>query len=421
MLFVIALMMITVATMSRQGIGSLTQAKGEQISKQAFFAAEAGASDALRNLVEDPNYAGPLASVTMAGGAEYSATILNNITPGAGTQFAANGAEVPEGFAYILATGINGHTERRVGLLVYRGSSTAFGVANGVGGDVSMQGSKTVSGTIKANGDIHLQGSSTINPSSGSGRLLSSGDIQTQGSARMDESQDARARGGVSSTPAIRGNPTVVSSDSTESTLPFINDGRITNSLSGSEQGLVLPNPDRALLIPADIATNPAYVDHTGITSWSGPLDLNNQIHYFPDGIDFQGSTVITGPGTIIVDHGNSMHFQGSTTVEANLIALRDDASLNDGSPSITFQGSANVKGLVYAHQDIHFQGSSNIEGVIVAYKGNFSTQGSNQFNLNSDVMAGIPGFDPWASGFGGLGGIPAGSGPMSVALWERL
>ena len=423
-LLIIALMMVTVATMSRQGIGSLSQAKGDQLSKQAFFAAEAGASDALRHLVEDPTYASSSSNLSLPSGGEYSYTVLNNITPGAGTLTAANGALVPEGFAYILASGTVGYTERRVGILVSPGSSTAFGMAIGVGGGVTMQGSKRVSGSIKANGDIRLQGSTSITPSSGSGRLLSSADIRTQGSARVDDSQDVRARGSVSSTPGIRGALIVQSSDTTDSTLPFIADGRTTNALGAGERGLVLPNPDRTLLLPADLSTNPNYVDHSGVTSWSGPLNLNNQIHYFPDGISFSGSTTITGPGTIVVDNGNPMVFQGSTNVEANLIALSPTPAGSGDDPSIRFQGSSTVRGLIYAHEDIRVQGSFRLDGVVIAYRdgdGDLYTQGSTRIQLDSSVMAGIPGFGPWASGFGGLGGIPAGSGPVSVVSWERL
>ena len=71
-----------------------------------------------------------------------------------------------------------------MGVLVRAGSASSFAYAIGAGGAVEMQGSKDVTGSIKANGDISLSGSSTIIPINNSGRLLSSADIRTQGSAR---------------------------------------------------------------------------------------------------------------------------------------------------------------------------------------------------------------------------------------------
>jgi hypothetical protein len=422
-LLIVALLLITVSTVALQGIGSLRQAKGEQFSKQALFAAEAGACDALRRLVEDPTYSAPL-SVTMDLGAEYSFTILNNIAPGSGTQFATNGAEVPEGYAYILSTGSFASATRKTGLLVSPGSTSALGLAIGVGGNADMQGSKRVEGTIKASSDIKMQGSSRITPSQGSGRMLAGGNIDTQGSTTVDAAQDVRARGSINSQPGIRDALTIQSSDTTDSTLPFIADGRTTNALAPGEQGVVLPNPDRNVLLAPIISgvPDPNFVDHTAdVGSPPNNFDLGGKTHYYPNGVSFTG---VTGQGTIITDAGTPMAFQGSTTINGHLIALRTDPLSNTGTPSISFQGSTSITGLVYAHEDIDIQGSFTLNGVLIAYRnggGDLTTQGSTRINLDSSVFAGIPGFGSWASGFGGVGGAPVGSGPVSVVSWERM
>ena len=416
-LLVIALLMVIVSTVAVQGLGSLRQAKVEEHSKQALFAADAGAADAIRNLVEDPTYSGPLPTTTMTGGADYSAVVYNNFT-GTASLTASNNADVPPGTTYVLATGEFAGLTRRVGVLVRPGSDAAFGLAMGSGGEVRMGGGKTVRGSIKSNQDIRLQGSTNIIPISGSGRLLSSQDVRTQGSTRVDDAQDVRARGTVSSTPGIRGGLTIQSGDTTESTLPFIIDyTRTTNALLTGEQGLVLPNPDQTVLFAA-----PNVVIHS--TAPPLPLDLNNQIHVFSVNQDF-GSGDISGTGTIVVADGASLKFQGSQNLDANLIALRNPSQFpNGGNPSISFQGSTTVNGLIYAHEGIETQGSFTLKGAMVAFSdggAGIRTQGSTDITLDSSVFANVPGFESWSSGFGGVGGIPAGAGPLSVLVWEAF
>lgn len=423
-LLILALMIVIITTVVKQGFGTLHQAKAAQFSKQSLFAAEAGAADALRRLIEDPTWLGPLPNASLPSGGRYSAEITNNLT-GAGVVSASNGAVVPPGFAYILATGTrpDGSYPRRAGLLTSTGSTTALGFALGAGGDINLQGSKNVSGSLKASGDIRLQGSTRITPLNGAGRLLAGGSLTTQGSTRMDEAQDARARGAVSTTPAINGAYLVQGGDTSPSTLPFIADGRYTNALTGGEQGQVLPNPDPSALINDG---NPAFVRHDVTETTLSSLNLNGRIHYFPGGISFSGSNAVTGPGTIVAGEGNGITFQGSTgNLEANLIALRrPDQFPAAGTPSISFQGSTNITGLIYAHEDVTTQGSFTLNGVMIAYRpggGNIRTQGSTNITLDSSVFAGIPGFEPWANGFGGTGGITPGAGALTVFSWEKF
>jgi hypothetical protein len=413
-LLVITLMVVIVSVVVKQGLGSLHQAKLTTASKQGLFAAEAGAADAFRQLVEDPSWAGPLPETPMQGGALYWAEVTNNLT-GSGEQTASNGARVPPGFAYILASGRPSPQGvlRRVGVLVSPGSLSALSMVIGVGGQVDMQGGKDIGGSIKANGNISFQGSTNIAPVNGSGRVLGSANVSFQGSSDMDEAQDVRARGTVSASPSVGGAYLVQSNDVSDSSLPFINDYRTNNALLAGEQGQVLPNPDPALLLAGAVV----HTDPVGVS----PFDTGGMVHHFPNGLSFSGSSQITGGGTIVVTGGNAISFQGSTNVDANLIALRDLAQQpSGGNPTITFQGSATIEGFVYAHQGVHFQGSTDLDGLVVAYGGDLTSQGSTNIQLNSTVLADIPGFNAWASGFGGEGGIPAGSGPISVRSWER-
>ncbi|MGE0492265.1 MAG: hypothetical protein AB7S38_23840 [Vulcanimicrobiota bacterium] len=419
---VLTLLLIILSTVAYQGIGSLNVAKVSQATRQSLFAAEAGVSDGLRQLVEDPTLTGPLADGTLENGAVYTVEIFNNID-GTGPPVASNDAAVPAGFAYILATGSrsDGAFQRSAGALVHPSAAAAFGMAMGSGGDIRMQGSKTVKGTIKASGDLRVQGSTTIEPMNGNGRLLAGGELRSQGNTTLDSAQEARARAQVNASPAIRGAYLVQPNDTSPATLPFIADGRTTNVLNTGEQGLILPNPDQAALLDA---TNPDLVTWS-VTNFSGTLDLTDKIHYFPDGVSFSPTTNFVGSGTIVVGNGNAMEFQGSTTINANLIALRrPDQMPSGGNPSIRFQGSTTVNGLIYAHEDIQAQGSFTLNGVMIAYHdggAEIRTQGNSNITLDSGVLGGIPGFEPWANGFGSGGSVPAGATPMAIASWERF
>ena len=425
-LLVITLMIVVMSVVVRQSLGSLHQAKLAGFSKQSLFAAEAGAADAMRRLVEAPAWEGPIPSTTMESGSSYSALITNNFS-GPGEQTASNGAKVPQGMAYVLATGqqSSGGVKRRVGVLVSPSSVSSLGIAIGVGGMVDMGGSKRIFGSVKANGNIEFSGSTRIAPVGGSGRVLSSSDVDTGGSMSLDETQDVLARGEVRQSPPIRGAYLVTGGDGSASTDQFIADGRLDNSLLPGEKGQVLPNPDPAtLLAPATLVPYATVAPGPEIVNYD--LNLDGKVHYFPYGVTFTGSSNVTGPGTIVVGNGSTMEFSGSTRdLEANLIAL--DAAVPPSPPTgggtIRFQGNTSVRGLIYAHEDVIIQGNFDLEGMVIAYRdggGDLISQGSTKIRLDPSALADVPGFEAWASGFGGVGGL-GGTSSLSVRVWERF
>jgi hypothetical protein len=426
-LLVLTLLLVAVSAVAHKGLGTLQQAKLEEFRKQATFAAEAGVADAVEQLVDDPNLNGALPEVEMAVGAAYIPTIYNNFGTGGGTILAPNGAEIPEGYAYILSEGRLGTSKRRVGVLVTQGAASALGIGIGVGRNLTMGGSKRLTGSVKANGDINLSGSTRIQPEDGSGRLLSSSSISVGGSTRIDDTQDVLARSGVSG--RITGANSVDGGDSSPATEPFINDYRTANSLAPGEKGSVLPNPKPAALLASAVIHDADGDPTTAEGAFTSDIDLQGKVHYFPYGVDFSGSTTITGPGTIVTGGGNPINFQGSTRIaDVNLVAIRDAyngfPSTLSNNASITLGGSSRVTGLVYAHHGIDIQGSFRLQGIIISYdplSGDLNTQGSTRVTLDSTVLSGIPGFEPWANGFGGDGGLPVGSTSIGVASWERL
>lgn len=409
-LLVLTLLIVVLTTVAFRGVGNLSATKVTRISKQSLMAAEAGASEAMRALVEDSALDGPQSPGQLPDGARYRATIFNNF--GGGVVTATNGVSVPDGTAYILAVGTdtNGGYERTVGVLVGGSTATGAGYAMGAGGDIELSGRKNISGTIRASNDIRVNGRMDITPLNGNGRLLAGNQLDAGGNTNMDSAQDARARGSISGN--IRGAMVVQPNDTTPDTQPFINDGRTNNTLGPSETGrLILPNPDQAVLLAPT-----TFVDHTGVTSLTSTnFNLNNQIHYFPDGIDFTRVT-FTGQGTIVTGNGNQLTMrQARGVVQANLIALRrPDQFPNSGNPRVEVRNSE-VEGLVYAHEDVESHGST-LRGVVIAYNDRIRLSGNSTVELNSGAFSGIPGFEPWAGVVGG-GGAPTSLGILS---WQR-
>ncbi len=411
-LLVLTLLIVILTTVALRGVGNLSATKVTRLSKQSLMAAEAGASEAIRALVEDSALNGAQPSGQLPDGARYQATIVNKFC--GGVLNASNGASVPDGTAYILARGTDsaGNYERTVGVLVGGSTVSGSGFALGAGGDIDLGGRKNISGTIRASNNISVNGRMDITPIGGNGRLLAGNQLDAGGNTNMDSAQDARARGSISGN--INGALMVQPNDTTPDTMPFINDGRTNNILTAAETGrVILPNPDQTVLLdPA----NPNYVEYPGVTTWSGSFNLNNQIHYFPDGIDFTAVS-FNGQGTIVTGNGNPLSVvRAGGVVQANLIALRrPDQFPSSGSPSINVRNSE-VEGLVYAHEDISVHGST-IRGVTIAYNDSIRLQGNNTVELNSGVLSGIPGFEPWA-GVGASGG--GGAGAIGILSWQR-
>lgn len=422
-LLVMTLLLVAVSAVAHQGLGTLQQAKIEEFRRQAVYAAEAGVADTIEQMVNDASLNGALPEVEMDVGAKYQVTIYSNFA-GGGTQYAPNGAEIRDGYAYIYSVGTVGTITRRVGVLVTAGSASALGIAIGVGGNVNMGGGKRITGTVKASGDIDFGGSTRIEPLDGSGRVLASGSIKP-GPLRVDDTQDVLARNGISG--SVSGGNEVNGNDSSPATEPFINDGRFVNqTMPGDAAGaVVLPNPDPAVIL-ADPNTvvrdlDPLIQDPLQLPyPEAGVLSLGGKTYYYPDGIDLGSVSQIQGPGTIVVANGRPIDCGNKQVSGANLVAIGGPDYDLDTS-DITYKSSKQFDGLMYAHDNITTQGAFRLNGLIISYYGNFKSQGGTRVTLDATVLADIPGFGPWANGFGGSGGIPAGSTSIGVISWERL
>lgn len=444
---IVILVLIAMAVAST-GIATLNMAGAHHLSQQSVFAAEAGLNAAFREIIQGNAWT---SYSNVAYGKESRYWVDSFVGPAP-----ANGQhpQIPNNTVYLLATGnTRGKFQRQVGVLIAGAGSvaaTSYGYALSSGGTIDMQGGGSISGSLKSSGDIRLQGGIKIIPYQGSGRLLSGEDIDINPGIKKDPSQDMRARQTISggADPARL----IFPNDTTPASLPFINDGRFTNVLNAAEVGEILPNPNPVDLLGlvddgaggyvqppvinpnlsgyeiAAARTSSDVVPHdpteTVIQS-PASLNLGGKIHFFPNGIKFDGNNVLTGPGTVVVGAGSGIEIDGNQNVVANFIALRWPNQMpSGGNPSIKIQGNIDIKGLILAHENVEIQGNFHLTGMLVAYHGKIDGQGNRRITFDSSGLN-LPGLQSWLTPAGpptgpGTLGITPGQ-PIKVLSWQRL
>jgi hypothetical protein len=441
----IVIMVLIAMAVATSGIATLNQAGALQLSSQSVYAAEAGLASAFRQIVMGNRWSG---YSNVAYGRESRYWVTPTVGPAAAN---ADHPAIPSGMVYLLATGMTrGRYPRRVGVLI-TGSGTPAAAGGGgyaisAGRRVDVQGNSTIAGSLKASDVVHAQGNFKVIPFQGSGRIASGSDIDLPNNTFRDPSQELRAQATISiGSGTLAPDPVrlIFPGDSTPASAPWIADGlHFTNTLNSGEVGEVLPNPDPTVLlgltsdgsggyVPLAAGSplyqmNPARTDvvqHSG-TNGNG-LNLNNQIHFFPEGFSISGNSAVSGKGTIVVGAGKDIHIQGNQTLNANLIALRWPNQLpSGGNPSIHIQGNSDITGMILAGQDVHIQGNFDLKGMIIAYKGDVHMQGNKHVTYDAGGFA-LPGLGSWQAALTpptgpGTLGIVAGQ-PLKIVSWQRL
>lgn len=434
-ILVLALTTVIVFAVATVGIHHLTLVKADSDSKQAEYTAVAGAQAGLRELVKDHSKKGILFQDEVFAAyadARYTVEIVNNF--GGTGILTAHGYTVPQGFALIVSEGTvkGGRLPHKVAILVKQKTSGTFQYAIAAGGNVTLKAKTDLEGSIKSSGDINISANIAVNRPDGGGeaRILAGANVNNSATVFMDPSAtryDVRARNNITNPPRIKNAEAIVPNDTSEDTLPFIADGRTTNTKSETETGEVLPNPDpEKLLWPGFDSGAPApagYVDHGSTTRITGTFDLGGKIHYFPKGVTFQSGSTITGEGTIVVGEGNSAVFEipigsGNAFQKMNVIAI-DGHNGTVGGSSILFKAATFIQGLVYSHEDITSQANFRVKGNVISYKsggGDVVHTGARLDVHIEPYETAIPGFEPW---FGGGGA--SGSGPVDIEFCQRL
>ena len=407
LLLVLALLLVFLVAVVAVGARHSRMIQGNLASVAAVQSAESAIQAGLLELKNNADWNAGFDNVSLGGEQDqrYSLSVTNN-RMGAGTITGPGGVSVPAGMIYLLATGTaqNGQYPRQVAVFLRRGPLFSYAIASG--GEVHLNAAGIVSGTVKSNGDLSVDAMVTIVPVNGEGDLLTSGNLTVKAQAQMDPGpgQDARARGTITGSDKIKGASNIVANDTSAATAPFIVDGRLTNDPPAGQE--VMPNPNPTTLL-ADA------VVHTGPTTYSGTdLNLNGQVHYFPDGVTFGGGSNIIGEGTIVVGNGNAATFNTPLNNTFNVVAL-DGQNGTVGSAAIYFNRATTLTGLVFCQGSIYSSSSFNVTGRVIAY-------GSGEFVGSGAHISGTmdrftcPGFEAF---FGGGGG-PSNT---DISSWQRL
>lgn len=120
-LILVPIILIIAFGLTRMGTQNLNHADAARHSKKALFAAEAGAVEAVRQLHADAEWSSGWSEPrALANGPETHTVEVTNNNSGTEPVTASNGAVVPPGTAYVLATGTSRGNDfrRQVGVLV---------------------------------------------------------------------------------------------------------------------------------------------------------------------------------------------------------------------------------------------------------------------------------------------------------------
>lgn len=410
-LLTLSMAAVIVVAIGTLGVQHLNAANAAFHTRSSLYAAEAGVAAAMAELSANNRWTAGFGdtSFNRVDDVRYSVRVTNNLR-GTTALTAPDGTPVPIGRAYVVSTGtcLGGRYSRRVAVMLRMPPDFEYAIASG--GEIDFQANTVIAGSVKASGDVANSSVLTINPVSGKGRLLAGGSLSNS-SLTVDPSQDVRARGHISNVGAIGPTTLIEQSDTTDDTSPFLADGRTYNSSASGEE--VLPNPDVSRLLAAG-----SYTDHAGTTTVSGTFDLDDGIHYFPDGVTFRASSNIRGSGTIVVGNGNSAIFEGSVGTAGspatfNVVALDGDDGQTGGS-LIRFEAATFLRGLVYSHGSIESRAAFRLEGSAIAYgDGEFSHTGASARITRAPIPTSLPGFESWFDT--GL------DRPVVQVSWQRL
>jgi hypothetical protein len=286
------------------------------------------------------------------------------------------------------------------------GLPAEFGYAIASGGDISLNASGTVYGSIRSNGDLGLQGRLQVLPLNGQGRVLSGGTLTVASGLVVDSTQDVRARRDIVGISKISGTSRIYPSDTGPDTDPMIMDGRTTPE---GAAGVVMPCPDEGKLLAGAVDHGPGPVIFGG----SQTFNLDGRVHYFPGGVTFGPGSKIVGEGTLVVGQGHAAIFDiRLDDLKMNVIAL-DGQQGQAGTARIEFNQDTRLKGLVYCQGTILSRAHLEVEGRLIAY-------GDGQI-VHTGAHAEVV-LAPMAVECGGFSGFfdPGAGGGLDVLSWQR-
>ncbi|MGV8121915.1 MAG: hypothetical protein AB2L14_19315 [Candidatus Xenobiia bacterium LiM19] len=431
-LLVLTIIMIIVFAVGAQGIWNLNYVNKDKYSKMATYAAEASLAVPLvgfkKGLTGWATCSNSFNSPNTYDAVERIGNYFEVTDNSAGTAdtTASNGTVVKPGMVYFLGHGLacNKTIHKMVGVMVDAGTVAQFDYALASGGAISFNASVDLHGSLKCNSNFSINAQTEIlKDNKGKGRVLVTGQIQNGSKwLKLDPTaaeHDCRARTGITGPSKVSDASPKVANDTTDDTNPFIVDGSTSPSATSGYE--TLPNPD-----VTDIMSASNLVTHSE-ENWSGDLNLDGKVHYFPNSSGTTGIQItgLSGKGTIVVgSYGKPgiLSFSHPVDHEVNIVAV-DGGTGPDwansgtvGGCKVYFQNSTTIHGLIYSHGTITSNARFDVYGSVISYKGgSFVHNGAHSVFTLSPLAVQCPGFDAF---FGGGG---AGSGTVTVLSTQRF
>lgn len=367
-LIVITILFVMVGAMTAIGIGNLDMSMQDNLDKQAYYAANAGAESALLSLKGAPSYTPspnptgtPSAYTSLPNNyGRYAITMTNNYQ-GSSTMTAPNGISVPPNFVYILSYGQDaaGRVTREVGLLAKAGHMFDYGVFGKdsikLGGGAKLDSFNSNNATYANTPTATRQNAANLNVGTDGTQAavvsIDGSTVHVYGSVDAGPGADvntAFALNGETISQAISGSAGTLFAaiNLPVVTVPTLNGpgGPMPTSgviPTGSYSSLTLASHG-SITLKANSATDNTYYI-TGDVKLSGNSTINIDSSNGPVKLYFAGKFDISG-GTVVNPSLTATNFQiyGTATAQTNAT----DANLTGGSTSTyTFYApNSNVK-----------------------------------------------------------------------------
>lgn len=336
----------------------------ERLSDSALYIADGGVEYAISELQNSTNYRGPTAySVANAG--EFSVSVSTQYQP-------ANHYEITStGFVPDAANPRETRTVTSIVNIVPGTPKFAVGAKKGI----TVASNVTIKGDLRSDGQIVLDSGVKIEPSSAGasdGSIytstgMASGvkingnlymqpgrEIKSRGPTNASQGSDTAATGIFEESKIKSGDPLIVEDDTSSDTNPI--------GTYSSVNLTALDDPTKYAKV--------VYNNFETITS--ATFDLNNQVHKFTQGVEFNSNIEFLGEGTIWVsggsgDYGLEIHSNASGAgglgnyAKVNLIV----SAGNWTGADIKLHSNVYINGLISGETEVATLSKVHIKGVI--------------------------------------------------------
>ena len=391
----IPLLFVLTMAMGTLGLSHLSLQQAVQARASADEAAHSGLIAAIDQLSQDNTWTAGYHNIALSADppTNYSINLVNNLN---GTANKSSGSVViPPGFAYLTSRGtFRGGYPQQASAMVQLAPEFPYAVASG--NVVNIASLNSIAGSVKANGSLLL--GVALLQTEPSSLVVAGGDISNVALVTMNGGK-LITRSRVALPLLVLGASLLSQFDTSDLSQPFLQDGRLKNNPPTGRE--VMPNPDRSKLLKPG-----SFVSYTGFQEFAllrgnGNFNLNNRVHYFPDGVRFGLGSSISGSGTIVVGNDKKAEFTiAITNCDMNVIAL-DASNGTTGGATISFTGLTSIRGLVYSQGKIESLVGLTVTGKVIAYgpKARFDHLGGLLSVVNGPMRHVAPGFSPWLAG----------------------